>query len=506
MAKPVFTRRQVLTTGTGLIVVNTLSLAGCGGGGANAGTSDATSSSAPPAPASLSAGSGDALWDAAYTARRGSLDAAIWLATDGLDSNPGTQAAPFATMGRALSKVTPNGLIVVKDGQYVAGESGWINDHFGTVPSGVRVFAQNPFKARISSNSSQYDGAAIVLERATGVWIDGIVIDRASAQYEYAINLGNNNTLSRCIVKMHTVSQYGGAVACGSGCVVEDVHAFGAGRYMFYSGSGGNSVAVGNNVLRRCVSHLAFNRLQEPSASFSFYGSNDADYAGVANMLYANCYEIDSPALYRGDPDATKWAAFYCPKAVRNVRFVGCGVINAGATYGGFRTDNFGSQSVQLASYSNCFVAGLAGSAGSGITPQGFSASSSTGTNPASDCTVFNAPAGFASNVPTTRPLTSGTIYPVRKLAGSGAEQRYAVGKLLSRWGDAGFDAPQINLPLWPFPYESVIASFFAEIVPRPGPAGAFYGPANSINPFVSASFTRRVWESCGNAQPADFY
>ena len=68
--------------------------------------------------------------------------------------------------------------------------------------------------------------------------------------------------------------------------------------------------------------------------------------------------------------------------------------------------------------------------------------------------------------------FSDGVAFVTRREAGKGAEQRFAVGKFLSGFGEVGYDQPQTNLRLWSFPYETELATITAESITRP--AGDF--------------------------------
>lgn len=454
----------------------------------------------------------DPIYDALYDSAMGPISSAKWVATTGQDSWPGTQEAPFATLKKALSAITSGGTIVVEDGDYAVGPDGWLNDRGapGSIPSGTAtahtlIRAHHRFSVRLVQSSANYYGEMVRLETAQRVWVDGFVLEKGSSSVPFAVDLGRGNRLTRTIVVQKDCDDYGGAVSYGDDNVLEDVHAYGWGRYVFYGGTGGASAAAGSTVLRRCVSHLAGGPLEQPTASFAFYGSNEGSDASARDVLFANCYEIDSPALERGDPDATKWGAWYHPKSVRNVLHHGCGVVNGGAHYGGFRTDNYGGPSADLAEYRDTFVAGLA----NGASPAAFSMASENGVNDGAFVTVCGAPGGTQSGgVSLSGVLGSDAVYPVRRVGGAGAEQRYAVGVFLSKFGEPGFTTPQPSMPLWPFPYESALAREFSR--PLPKPSGFFPAKATATSdPFAGtslegapATFTRRVWEACGHPMP----
>lgn len=468
-----------------------------GSGGTGVGGAGATSSY----------GSTDAIYDAAYDGAMGSLADARWVATDGSDSGAGTESDPYATLEQALSEISGGGAIIVKDGTYSVGENGWLNDYTGgSIPSGspgayTIVKAQNRFGVRLVQNAADYYGSVVLLQDAEYVWVDGFVIEKATASTPYAVDLGSENRLTRTIIVQKECDEYGGAVAFGSNDVIEDVHAYGWGRYVFFGGTGGGSSPSGSSVIRRSVSHLAGGPVGQPTASFAFYGSNDGDYAQVKDMLYANAYELDSPALETGSDDATKWGSWYHAKSVRNVLHHGCGIVNGGAHYGGFRTDNYGDSSVDMAEYENSFVAGLTDA-------PAFSMSSGHGINDGSNVSVCNVPGGTeGGGISLTNVLTS-PVHPVQRVGADGAEQLHAVGAFLSRFDDANSTTVQTNLPLWPFPYESFIQKEFGTALDKPG---GYYptGATQTDDPFAGTAldgqpntFTRRVWEACGTATP----
>ncbi len=457
-------------------------------------------------------GSNDARYDAMYDTAMAGRAEAKWVSPDGDDNAAGSSAAPFATLKKALASIAPGGTIILKDGVYQIGQSGWLNDYRpgNAIPSGTAsmftlVRAENRFGARLVQESADYYGSVVRLENATRVWIDGFVIEKRS-DAEYPVVLGNGNRLTRTIIVQQVSDQFGGAVFFGNNNVIEDVAAYGWGRYVFNGGSGGANAPAGNTVLRRVISMLAGGPSRQPSASFAFYGSNNNAYSEVKNVLFANCYEIDSPAFGAADPDARKWGAWYHPKSVRNVLHHGCGVINSGATYGAFRTDNFGGPGAQMAQYQDSFVAGFVGDTG---VASGFSMSEDNGINVAIQGSVCKTPGGAVSGGVSEMKTAINPAHPVQRVAGNGAEQRYAVGKFLSAFGETDFTTPQVNMPLWPFPYETVIAREFASILPKPA---AFLPEAvtSTLNPFAGKSlqgspmtFTRRVWEACGTPTPS---
>jgi hypothetical protein len=452
-------------------------------------------------------GSTDPIYDGLYNAAMSGRADAKWVATNGSDSADGTQAAPFATMAKALSSISGGGTIIVKDGTYQVGRDGWINDFRSTtIPSGTAakytlIRAENRFAVRLEQGAADYEGAMIRFANAKYVWADGFIVEKNN-DISYPIDVGDSNRLTRTIVVQHDNDDYGGAVIVGDNSVIEDVHAYGWARYTFMGGTPGTSKPAGRTVLRRSISMLAGGRAKQPSASFAFYGSNDAEYGEVKDMLYANCYEIDSPAFALGR-DARKWGSWYHPKSVRNVLHSGCGSINSSATYGAFRTDNITIDTAKMAQYQDSFVAGFTGDNGPAA-----AFSMAKGINSTTNASVCNTPGGAVDGVAESNTAIDPPYATVRE-GSNGADQRYAVGKFLSGFGEPGFMEPQTNMPLWPFPYESFVAREFGVSLPKPIDNLPTEVTATS-NPFAGTSktglpmtFTRRVWEACGTETPS---
>lgn len=462
-------------------------------------------------------------YDSLYsTAMASNPSTAKWVATTGNDTTgSGTSGSPYLTIGKAISMISGGGEVIVKDGTY-SGTANWISTVQVTIPNGsagayTRIRAENRFGVRITMSAapSGYGDCPINLGSKQYVWVDGFIIE---STFTASTGDGNDNCLveygsathcraTRLIVKRKSCDQYGGSYSYGDGNVFEDCHHFGSSRYAYQGGTGGGSSPAGSTVLRRCVSYMPFGPVFEPTSSFNFYGSNDGGYALCKDVLFANCYEIDSPHLPQKsgqNPEDLKWGSFYHPKSVRNVEHIGCGVVNSGGEYGGIRFDNYGGGADQLGSVIDCFVVTF-------DTGACFSKASANGTIPLTNCTGTGASGGFTSGsgFTQTNNLTSGITYPVQRSGSNGAEQKYAIGAFLSERGDANYKTVQTSMKLWPFPYEDVIASVFSESITRVT-QDVPTGVSASANPFAGTSingdaktFTRRVWESTGNATPS---
>lgn len=476
--------------------------------------------------------SNDAAYDAAYIAANSKLGTppagAKWVATTGNDTTgDGTQGNPYLTIIKAIQNIVGGGTVIVKDGTYTGETTNWISSNRVTIPSGsagnfTTIRAENRFGVRINypSPSTVYGDAPVLLGPSTSyVWVDGFVVN---ATYTASTGDGNDtgnfddsglhNRITRWASRKVSCDQYGGHLTTGgkdSYSVIADGFMFGSYRYGLQMGTGGGSTPAGKVVIQRVVAYSPFGPVFEPTASFSFYGSNDTAYALCRDVLFANCYEIDSPHLpWKTGQNAEdlKWGAWYHPKSCRNIRHVGCGVLNGGAEFGAFRTDNYGGAGDQLANFLDCFVIGF--NNGSNASATGIS-KASNGTLDITNCTVSGAPGGAfpASGWTGTNNLTSGISNPVTRVGAAGANQRYAVG-FLKEYDEAGYDVIDTSLKLWPWPYESIAASLFAETITKVA-QDVPTGVAQSANPFAGTSlggqaqtFTRRVWESMGTQIP----
>lgn len=446
----------------------------------------------------------DAAYDALYDAALGTD--AVWVATNGSDtSGNGSQATPFATIGRALSAISGGGQIIVRDGTYTVGTGGFVNQHASgsghTVPAGsagayTRIRAENRFGVRLVQPNALYYGA-VMLITSPYVWLDGFVIDKQSMGCDYAVELaGDKCRLTRCIVIQRGGNDYGGAVRvqATTGVLVQDVHAYGWSRYVFQCGRSNAETACGQHVFRRCVSYLAGGKLGNPTASFAFYGSDVSSYGEQKEVVWENCYEIDSPPM-QANSDRTKWGAWYHPKSTRSLKHIGCGALNGGSTYGAFSGGD--TSTIQ---YVDSFVANWSGTAAfrqSGNTSSGVF-----------NCTVHNVAGGVqVGGVAQSNVLSAGVVHPVMRIGGAGAEQLYAVGEFCSHWGDPGYDSVS-SVRLWPFPYESFIAAEFGN--PLPKPSGFYPSDVTATkDPFAGVSLgghantlTRRIWEAAGTQIP----
>jgi hypothetical protein len=469
----------------------------------------------------------DARYDGFYSAKLALTTATstIYVRKTGNDSTgTGTSGNPYLTIGRGIQAMQAGSHLIVGDGVY-DGPTNWISDQQRTIPAGLDadhltvIRAENRFGARIriTAAPSAYEDGPIHLEHdyiwCDGFWVestltaaggdgnDGFLIDLAAA---------SNCRITRMLMKKKSCDQYGGWLEFGDNNVIADVHGFGSYRYAYSGGTGGGSSPSGNTTLYRCVGFGMSGQALEPSALFSVYGSNTGSYALIKDVLFANCYSIDSPYLPRPsgqNPEDLKWGDRYHPKSVRNIRHVGGGSINCGSEYGSSRTDNFGGASDLLAVFIDEFVCNNT----NGSSSAAFS-KASNGLITCTNYTIYNSPGGGvpSSGSTNTNGLTTGITYPTQRAGSNGAEQKYAVGTFLAKFGETGFETPQTNMPLWPFPYESYIKTLFSETITKVAndvPSGlvSSVNPLGGVSPItgLEQTFTRRAWEQIGNPTPS---
>lgn len=437
-----------------------------------------------------------ARYDAEYLRLMGSdSGTAKHVSPNGSDSNPGTASAPFRTMAKALASIRGGDEIIVAPGLFTTDSNGWINDQTGAaIPAGTperptRIRAAEPFRTVVKQGEAMYYGH-IVNVSGRNIHVDGFVLDRSATQTEYAASItGDGSRLSRFAVLNRNGNTYGGAVFAGRGVELVDGLSIGAGRYVFVGGPGGGSATAGgeSTVFRRLVSVMSFNELQQPAASFAFYGSNSG--AAATGVQFANCYEIASPGMNRSS-NATKWGGLYLPHSVAGAKIQGCGFVNGGATYGALCFDNYGSG--ELGVIEDTFVVNYAGSLAVRMAGNGSSRVLRSS---------FHNAGSFSSNVSRSNVLTSGMVHPPLPVNGVGCDQRYAIGGIAGFYGASGFD--QVSaLPLWPLAYEAEFARIMAEN-PMTKPAG--WMGVNFSDPLGGKSLTRYLFESAGSAAPAEY-
>lgn len=458
----------------------------------------------------------DAYFDTLYTNAFDALSysSTKYVSTTGSNGNNGNSlGAAYASVDYAVSQVSANALILVADGTYTIGTSGWLNETTGnTPPSGTGsnytvIRAINPGGATISQSSQSYFGSILRLPSATRIWLDGFnLIHDASHDDEPIFLLPDSSRITRCMFCRRQSGTYGATVQLGVNSLVQDCAAYGAGRYLFYTGASSFDVVAGTNVFRRVVGRMDWALSTQPKSVFTHYGSDNTSWNDSKQTLFANCIAIDGPGFNGASTE--KYGAFYHPKHTVDMRHQGCIVLNDGAFHGAFSLDNIGANT---GSAYNCAIYDITNDNAGGASPVGIrSPGSSTwtidyitgGLIPGSDTS------GTVNNLSTSNHLWGDTpTYIVQRSGGNGAEILYCHGDFLTHWGDTGFDTVTA-VPLWPWPYEARIKAWMDTQITLPA---SHYPttPSSSRQSFQGTSIggeeqtlTRRIWECAGTQIP----
>jgi hypothetical protein len=123
------------------------------------------------------------------------VPAELWVAPDGLDSNPGTRSAPLRSLARAAQLVTPGTTVNVQPGVYQGGFRTSVNG----LPNARIVFrATERWQARIVPPPVSSSGAAWD-NRASYIDIQGFEIDGAahSAGLSWTTGIGSGGSFNR---------------------------------------------------------------------------------------------------------------------------------------------------------------------------------------------------------------------------------------------------------------------------------------------------------------------
>lgn len=473
----------------------------------------------------ISAGSGsaydsaaqDAYFDGLYTTAFNGLtySSTKYVSTTGSNANNGNSlGSAYASVDYAVSQVSANALILVADGSYSVGTSGWLNQTAGnTPPSGTGsnytvIRAINPGGATITQASQSYYGSLIRLPSAQRIWIDGFNFSHDTQHDDEPIFLlPDFSRITRCMFRRRQSGTYGATIFLGRGSLMQDCAAYGAGRYMFNTGSNSGDSVAGTNVFRRVVGRLDWAFCDQPVATYAHYGSDNGAWVDSKETLFANCFAIDGPAVENQASFGFKWASFYNPKHQRDMRYRGCIALNDGADLASFRSDNIGSPT--LSAY-DCAIWDNDNNTQSGQTPNGFHRQNGTFT--IDHCTgglILGSDTSGTTNLSANNHRFSDSMTNItQRVSGNGAEILYCHGGFLTHWGDSGFDTVTTD-KLWPYPYESRIKAWMDTQITKPAshfPAS----PTSSRQSFQGTALgggamtlTRRIWECAGTTTPS---
>ncbi|MBI4847286.1 MAG: hypothetical protein HY808_01730 [Nitrospirae bacterium] len=215
------------------------------------------------------------------------IAATYYISPFGNNSNLGTQANPFATFSYAFAHMSGGDTLYVMDGTY--------NEQIKDMPSGTagnytKIYAVNDHKADIDGGgtlpSNIYDALLSIVGKSY-VEMRGLKVHNSNGSV-CRIEDSNNITLKvmGCWhgggTYKHTKPVY---VGTSSNVLLEDVWAFGRGRYTVHVGAGATNV-----VLRRVVTRWdAGAYASEPIAGFAIYkGQNTTIENGITFDHYTH--------------------------------------------------------------------------------------------------------------------------------------------------------------------------------------------------------------------------
>jgi hypothetical protein len=497
--------------------------------------------------------------------------AVIYVATTGNDvSGNGSSGAPYKTIQKGISMMTSGDTVIVKAGTYI-GKENFINSRtasgFVSIPSGTAsrpttIRAEVPFAVRIQNGGAlnYYDNLVLLDVGTNYVNVDGFILDHANSQdssYTAEVN-GNLNKLTRIIVKRSgETDQYGGwFYVGGNDNLLEDTAGVGSARYGY--AMGGPSATSQRNIVRRAVGRVDYSVSTQPKAAFNIYGNDNGNHDVRDNVLQ-NTIAIDS-RKGSSSGEAT-YGGFYFPKEPQNSIIQGAIALNVEAEYSGFFIRELRAlgvtmtDSIAWGGYGTSSIAGIRANASDTgslvldrITVGGYDNAyynqdsapirtlrnsafignaSRTGSNDYGWTTVTNNaffPASQAIGTNSVAATAGALKYIVRPELGSvligagtggsdiGADVTKQYGVSGTRYGEMGHDQ-KTNVALWPWPYEDVIKSVFAEA--NPAPSTATPSSNTSARGFASAgndvfgkplTLTRYIWQYLGNKIPAEIY
>jgi parallel beta-helix repeat protein len=234
--------------------------------------------------------------------------ATYYVATDGSDSNPGTEARPFQTLGGSVGKLGPGDTLYVKNGTYTGSLSliGWPSGTSWDNPVTLAAYPGHSPVIRTQSGIS-----ALYLSYISYIVIDGFFIDGTNGydtikittgsshiriqNSEIAYSLGNGivmnngadgNELLHLQVHNNGKTGYDHGIYIASsdniveGCSIHDNSGYGVHVY------NGSSLEANNNVIR---SNEIYNNGWSGSGAGILLSSGDGNQANN-NAIWGNNY------------------------------------------------------------------------------------------------------------------------------------------------------------------------------------------------------------------------
>ena len=422
-----------------------------------------------------------------------------YVATTGNDATgTGTPANPWKTIAKGISTMVSGETLIVKSGTYTGTTNFITGLPSGTAAKYTTVSAETPFSVRIQTTGTLTVNDYQVNLAGNYIKIDGFIFDMSGTTNPAFVGAiaGNFNTLSRSIFKRGgDIDGFGGLLSVtGSDTLIEDVAGAGACRYCFTQG--GANATTQRNIWRRVVGRFDYSNSTQAKATFATEGSTIA--GNVKDHLYQNVIAIDgqNPGNLGGQE---KMGGFYASSNTGNITLQGSMVLNEGVgSSGAFLRElsslNNATHSVVWDLRNSLASApGLVGGSADHLTIGG----------------VVPGPAVDLITSATSSLLKPGVNPPnlVDNTPGAVVLKQY--GTSGTRWGQPGYN--QITtVDLWPWPYQDVIKSVFAES--NNAPAGNSPTINNSIRGFAAPgngayggpiTLTSYIWEYLGAPCPA---
>ena len=210
--------------------------------------------------------------------------ATYYISPSGSDSNPGTQANPFATFSHAFSQMSGGDTLYVMDGVYNEQVTGMPS---GTAGNYTEIYAVNDHAVDVDGQGTLPDKAyeaLLYINNKSYIKIRGITF-HDSYNTNNVGNISGSNHIEIKVCGFWQAGTYKHAkplyIGTSSNILIEDVWAFGRGRYTVHLGSGAE-----NCTLRRVVTRWDDGMYtSEPIAGFTLYKAY--------NNIVENCITLD---------------------------------------------------------------------------------------------------------------------------------------------------------------------------------------------------------------------
>ena len=207
--------------------------------------------------------------------------ATYYMATTGSDSNNGTSAKPWATFSYVMGKLVAGDTLILKDGTY---NQQLIPDISGTSNNYIRFTAENNGYVIIDAAGS---GTALDVSNVSYLHFEGMKFQNSGEAPVVAIispdgQAGTGNMATHHISAKHIAIKgscldnncNGASIARVNDVVLEDIWAYGAGRYVL-SIYGSRNVTIRRMVIRWDRWDGNNYKVNDPRFSMSVYNSHD---------------------------------------------------------------------------------------------------------------------------------------------------------------------------------------------------------------------------------------